>query len=72
MSSKYDGLIKLLNYFDEIGGFWSIDRSEEDNLSIEWSPFVGKNGKMVPKIYQKRVYDLDQFYLKCVEEVTEG
>jgi len=54
-------LPELIRMFQKHGGYWWIDQSEDNNMSIEYNPFMSIDGKM-PKIFRKRVYSIKDFY----------
>ena len=60
----------LLMFFDEHGGYWDIDSSESENVSITWAPFLSDGTAYVPKIFKKRVYHLSDYYNKAKEEIN--
>lgn len=64
-------LIMLLELFQEHGGYWDINQSEDTNIEITWSPFIGDGqGKMLPDIHQKRVASIEDFYGFALEEIA--
>lgn len=69
--NNQDKLLDLIALFQEHGGYWFLDQSEESNMEIKWCPFIGDGkGKFLPAIHQKRVYDISDFHKRCLEEIA--
>ena len=63
---NYNYMLTLMELFDRHGGFWDINKSEEDNLEIKWSPFVFDSNGRSFDLFNKRVYCIKDFYNMCV------
>jgi hypothetical protein len=62
----------LIREMSEAGGYWCMDCSESDNISIRYCPFVGKNGKYCEDVFIKRCYDLRDFVSEIIEEIKHS
>lgn len=67
-----ENLIHLFKLFSRHGGYWFLENSEDLNLTIEWSPFMGDGkGKMMESIHYKRCSYVESFYDHAVDKLNE-
>jgi hypothetical protein len=62
---------KLIELFQKHGGYWEMDQSEDNNMTIHWHPFIsGGKGRMADPIFRKRVYCVKDYYNYAIEELS--